>query len=144
MPSTDVSGKFHILYSICPPRRDVCDHLWIKKPAWLVKGGNCPFACPFSTCLMSDLVICKHKQVYTFDSSTTWDRTTTHPKFDWVRTHDLQIMTAHFMSLRRLYTWHWLSLLRPSIIKERQAHFNWDIAMSNEMLIIYTNSCSPF
>ena len=41
---------------------------------------------------------------YMFSSSTTWDRTTTHPKFDptGVRTHDLQIMTVHFMSLRRL------------------------------------------
>ena len=38
-------------------------------------------------------------------------RSTTHPKFDptWVRTHDLQIMTVHFMSLRSetpaLTTW---------------------------------------
>ena len=41
---------------------------------------------------------------YIFGSSTTWDKSTTHPKFDqtWARTHDLQIMTAHFMSLRRL------------------------------------------
>ena len=39
-----------------------------------------------------------------FNSSTTWDRSTTHPKFDptRVRSHDLQIMTVHFMSLRRL------------------------------------------
>ena len=39
-----------------------------------------------------------------FGSSTTWDRSTMHPKFDTtgVRTHDLQIMTVHFMSLRRL------------------------------------------
>ena len=31
-----------------------------------------------------------------------WERSTKHPKFDptGVRTHDLQIMTAHFMSLR--------------------------------------------
>ena len=36
-----------------------------------------------------------------FGSSTTWDRSTTHPKFDptGIRTHDLQIMTVHFMSL---------------------------------------------
>ena len=33
-----------------------------------------------------------------FSSSTTWDRNTTHPKFNptGVRTHDLQIMTVHF------------------------------------------------
>ena len=39
-----------------------------------------------------------------FDSRTTWDRSTTHPKFDLtgVRTHDLQIMIVHFMSLRCL------------------------------------------
>ena len=39
-----------------------------------------------------------------FSLSTTWDRSTTHPKFDLtgVQTHDLQIMTVHFMSLRRL------------------------------------------
>ena len=38
-----------------------------------------------------------------FNSSTTWDRSTTHPKFDptGVRTHDFQIMTVHSMSLRR-------------------------------------------
>ena len=32
-----------------------------------------------------------------FSSSTTWDRSTTHPKFDPTRvpTHDLQIMTVH-------------------------------------------------
>ena len=43
-------------------------------------------------------------EVDVFDSSTTWDRSTTHFKFDptGVRTHDLQIMTVHFMSLRRL------------------------------------------
>ena len=35
-------------------------------------------------------------------SSTTWGRSTTHPKFDstGVRTHDLQIMTVYFMSLK--------------------------------------------
>ena len=34
-----------------------------------------------------------------FGSSTTWDRSTTHPKIDptGVRTYDLQIMTVHFM-----------------------------------------------
>ena len=39
-----------------------------------------------------------------FSSCMTWDRSTTHPKFDpiGVRTHDLQIMAVHFMSLRRL------------------------------------------
>ena len=33
-----------------------------------------------------------------FGSSTTWDRSTTHPKFApaRVQTHDLQIMTVHF------------------------------------------------
>ena len=38
-----------------------------------------------------------------FSSSTTWDRSTMHPKFDptGARTHDLQIMTVHFKSLRR-------------------------------------------
>ena len=37
-------------------------------------------------------------------SSMTLGRITTHPKFDPTgdRTHDLQIMTVHFMSLRRL------------------------------------------
>ena len=42
--------------------------------------------------------------LFMFSSSTTWDRSTTHPKFDptGIRTHDLQIMTVHFMSLRRL------------------------------------------
>ena len=42
--------------------------------------------------------------VYFFGSSPTQCRSTTHPKFDpmGVRTHDLQIMTVHFMSLRRL------------------------------------------
>ena len=32
------------------------------------------------------------------------DKSTTHPKFDptGIQTHDLQIMTVHFMSLRRL------------------------------------------
>ena len=41
---------------------------------------------------------------YMFSLSTTWDRSTMHSKFDptGVRTHDLQIMTVHFMSLRRL------------------------------------------
>ena len=41
---------------------------------------------------------------YIFGSSTTWNRSTTHPKFNptGVWTHDLQIMTVHFMSLRRL------------------------------------------
>ena len=39
-----------------------------------------------------------------FGSSTTKDRSTTHPKFNLtgVRTHNLQIMTVHFMSLRSL------------------------------------------
>ena len=39
-----------------------------------------------------------------FGSSTTWNRSTTHPKFDLttVQTHDLQIITAHFMLLRCL------------------------------------------
>ena len=39
-----------------------------------------------------------------FGTSTTWDRSTTHLKFDptGVRTNDHQIMTVHFMSLRRL------------------------------------------
>ena len=39
-----------------------------------------------------------------FGSNTNWDRSTTHPKFEptGVRSHDLQIMTVHFMSLRRL------------------------------------------
>ena len=38
--------------------------------------------------------------LYIFGSSTTQDRSTTHPKFDpiGVRTHDLQIMTVQFMS----------------------------------------------
>ena len=37
-----------------------------------------------------------------FSSSTTWGRSTMHPKFDptGVRTHDLRIITVHFMSLR--------------------------------------------
>ena len=37
-------------------------------------------------------------------SSTTEDRSTMHPKFNLngIRTHDLQIMTVHFMSLRHL------------------------------------------
>ena len=41
---------------------------------------------------------------FIFGSSMTLDRSTTHPKFDptGVRTHDLQIMTVYFMSLRRL------------------------------------------
>ena len=41
-----------------------------------------------------------------FSSSTTWDRSTMHPKFDptGFRTHDLQIMIVHFMSLRHLST----------------------------------------
>ena len=50
-------------------------------------------------------VIIVHGQKYDrFSSSTTWDRSTTQPKFDptRVRTYDLQIMTVHFMSLRRL------------------------------------------
>ena len=36
---------------------------------------------------------------FMFSSSTTWDRSTMHPKFDLtgVRTHDLQIITVHFM-----------------------------------------------
>ena len=40
---------------------------------------------------------CSHNM---FSSSTTWDRSTTHPKFDptGVRTHDLQLMTVIFMS----------------------------------------------
>ena len=40
---------------------------------------------------------------YIFSSSTTYDRSTMHPKLDptGVQTHDLQIMTVHFMSLRR-------------------------------------------
>ena len=43
-------------------------------------------------------------------SSTTQDRSTTHPKFNLtgVQTHDFQIMTVHFMSLRCLMT-------RPSV-----------------------------
>ena len=43
-------------------------------------------------------------QLNMFGSSTTWDRSTMHPKFDpiGVRTHDLQIMTVHFMSVRLL------------------------------------------
>ena len=41
-----------------------------------------------------------HKNI----SSTLYDRSTKHTKFDLsrVRTHDLQIITAHFMSLRCL------------------------------------------
>ena len=41
---------------------------------------------------------------YIFDSSTTWDSSTTYLKFDptGVRTHDLQIITVHFMSLKCL------------------------------------------
>ena len=37
-----------------------------------------------------------------FGSSASWDRSTTHLNFDLtvVRTHDLQIMTVHFMSMR--------------------------------------------
>ena len=41
-----------------------------------------------------------------FGSSTIWDRSTMHPKFDvtgvWTHNYNLQIMTVHFMSLRRL------------------------------------------
>ena len=39
-----------------------------------------------------------------FSSTTTWDRNTMHLKFDptGVQTHDLQIMTVHFMSQRLL------------------------------------------
>ena len=44
------------------------------------------------------------KEIDIFGSSTTEDRSTTHNKFSpaGVWTHDLQIMTVHFMSLRRL------------------------------------------
>ena len=39
-----------------------------------------------------------------FSSNATWDRSTTHPKFDptGVRTHDLQIMTVHFIFWRAI------------------------------------------
>ena len=49
---------------------------------------------------------------YIFSSSTTWDRSTMHPKFDLtrVRTHDLQVMTVHFMSL-----WRPALTIRPSV-----------------------------
>ena len=41
-------------------------------------------------------------EIYILDSSTTWDRSNTHPKFDptGVWTHDIQIKTVHYMSLR--------------------------------------------
>ena len=47
-----------------------------------------------------------------FGSRTTYGRSTTYPKFDLTgaRTHDLQIMTAHFLSLRRVHVLrlrHW-------------------------------------
>ena len=47
---------------------------------------------------------CIPEVYYIFGSSTTQDRSTMHPKFDptGVQTHDLQIMTVHFTSLRRL------------------------------------------
>ena len=49
--------------------------------------------------------VLKYTKIFMFSSSTTWDRSTTHSKFDstGVRTHDLQIMTVHFMSLRLKY-----------------------------------------
>ena len=51
------------------------------------------------------------------------DRSTTHPKFGptGVRTHDLQIMTVHFMSLRRLLYprgHQWLLLCTPSLTQQ--------------------------
>ena len=50
-----------------------------------------------------NILLKRSHKYYMFSSSTTWDRSTTHPKFDptGVRTHDFQIMTVHFMSLRR-------------------------------------------
>ena len=56
----------------------------------------------FNTCQPAYTFTIENNDV--FSSSTTWDRSTTHPKFNLtgVRTHDLQIMTVHFMSLRRL------------------------------------------
>ena len=50
-------------------------------------------------------LLCKVMEViFIFGSCTTYDRSTRHPKFNpnRIRIHDLQIMTVHFMSLRRL------------------------------------------
>ena len=49
-------------------------------------------------------IIGRADYIIVLGSSTTLDRNTMHPKFDLtgVQTHDLQIMTVHFMSLRRL------------------------------------------
>ena len=60
-----------------------------------------------SSITVCEIVVCRSNDILKniVGSSTTYrDRSTTHPKFDptEVQTHDLQIMTIHFMSLRRL------------------------------------------
>ena len=65
-----------------------------------------------------------------FSSSTTWDRSTTNPKFDstGVRTHDLQIMTLHVTETPSLTT-------RPSVTSKNPcfilSHRVWNSQSSN-------------
>ena len=65
---------------------------------------------------------------FKFSSSTTWDRSATHPKFDpiGVRTHNLEIMTVHFKSLRRL---PYVDGLLQSFFKQILQTLSWCYSM---------------
>ena len=58
------------------------------------------------------------------------------PMFDptGVQTHDFQIMTVHFMSLRRHHTWHWMIVLTSGVINQntQNSHSNQN-SLSNRL-----------
>ena len=82
--SFDHSRVMELYYCLCQSNFPFYSYFTLPGPHWTLSGDKV--------------------SISFFGSSRTYDRSITHPKVDLteVRTHDLQLMTVHFMSLRSL------------------------------------------